>query len=64
MFGKLLSTVINVVTLPLDAANAGMDILSGGNGSKRSRNSDDSPLAALEQWRDQVSEAAEEIDEK
>lgn len=62
MFGKLLSKVITVATLPLDAANAGMDILCGGSGSKGSRNSYDSPLALLEQLRDKVKESAEDVD--
>jgi len=62
MFGKLLSSAIKVVTLPLDAANAGMDMLCGGDGSKGSRNSHDSPLSALETLRDEVTEAAEDID--
>lgn len=62
MLGKLLSSAIKVVTLPLDAANAGMDMLCGGDGSKDSRNSYDSPLSALETLRDEVTEAAEDID--
>lgn len=63
MFGKLLGTAIRVVTLPVDAANAGMDILAGGDGSKRSRRADDNPLAMLEQLRDRVAETAEELDD-
>lgn len=65
MFGKLISSAIKVVTLPVDAANAAMDVVTGGDGSKRSRNHPDncSPLALAEQIRDQVAKAAEDIDE-
>ncbi len=62
--GKIIGTGIRVVSLPLDAANAGLDIATGGSGSKRSRNSDDfNPLSALEQLRDEVAETADEIDD-
>lgn len=63
MLGKLISTLTKTVTLPLDAANAGLDLLSGGDGSKKSRTGDDTPLALLEKLRDRVAEAAEEIDD-
>ena len=64
MLGKLIGTAIRVVTLPLDAANAGMDILTGGDGSKRSRADDCNPLSGLEDLRDRVAETADEIDER
>lgn len=64
MIGKLIGTAIRVVTLPLDAANAGMDILTGGDGTKKSRADLESPLTILEEIRDRTAEAAEEIDEK
>ena len=64
MFGKLLSTAIKVVTLPLDAANSAMDLACGGDGSKRSRMSDNcNPLSDLERLRDNVAKAAKEVDE-
>jgi len=65
MFGKLLSTAIKVATLPLDAANAGFEILTGDSGSKqqRTRSSTCSPLGDLERLRDRIAEAAEEIDD-
>ena len=63
MIGKLISNTIKVVTLPIDAANAGMDMLCGGDGSKNSRNDDSNPLAMLESLRDRIAETAEEIDE-
>lgn len=63
MFGKLLATAIKTVTLPLDAANAGMDILCGGDGSKESRTEEPTPFALLENLRDRVAEAAKDVDE-
>ena len=63
MFGKLISSAIKIVTLPVDAANAGMDMLCGGNGSKESRTQDPTPLALLENLRDRIAEAAEDADE-
>jgi hypothetical protein len=64
MFGKLLSSAIKVVTLPVDAANAAMDIATGGDGSKASRTNDPcSPLADLENLRDRVADAAKDADE-
>lgn len=62
MIGKLLSTAIKVVTVPVDIANAGMDVLSGGDGSKASRNDSDNPLSLVEHIRDAAANAAEEID--
>jgi len=63
MLGKLLSTAIKAVTLPIDAANAGIDIMCGGDGSKRSRTDESNPMAFLEELRDRVAEAAEGIDD-
>lgn len=67
MFGKLLSSAIKVVTLPVDAASAAADIVTGGDGSKRSRTAtgDVFPnvLGAAEELRDRVAEAAEDIDD-
>lgn len=65
MFGKLLSKTIKVVTLPLDAANAAGDMMTGGSGSKRSRTDprDLNPLGDLERLRDRVAESAEDIDD-
>jgi hypothetical protein len=63
MFGKILSTVVKVTTLPLDAANIAQDIAFGGSGSKCSRTKDDfNPLGDLERLRDEVAKTAEEID--
>lgn len=64
MLGNLISSVIKVATLPVDAVNASVDVLTGGDGSKRSRNDPDSPnpLSLVEQVRDAVAKAAEDID--
>lgn len=63
MFGKILSSAIKVVTLPVDAANIAADMATGGDGSKRSRTDDYNPLGELEKLRDRVADAAEGIDD-
>ena len=66
MFGKLLSSAIKIATLPVDAANAAADLVTGGDGSKRSRNHNPdfpNPLSFAEKLRDKVAEAAEDIDD-
>lgn len=65
MLGKLIGKTIRIATLPLDAASAGMDMLTGGSGSKRSRTNpnDFTPLGDLERLRDRIAEAAEDIDD-
>jgi len=62
MFGSLLGSVIRVASLPLDAVNAATDVVSGGDGSKRSR-ADNPVLGDLERIRDAVAETAEDIDD-
>lgn len=66
MLGKLIGTAIRVVTLPLDAANAGLEILTGDSGTKRQRTNSAtcSPLGDLERLRDRIAETADEIDER
>lgn len=65
MFGNLISKSIKAVTLPVDAANAAMDIAFGGDGSKRSRNDPNcpNPLSLVESVRDAVADAAKDIDD-
>ena len=65
MFGSLISGAIRAVTLPVDATNATLDIVTGGDGSKASRTDPDncSPLALVEKVRDAVADAAEKIDD-
>jgi len=66
MFGNFISSAIKVVTLPVDAANAAMDIACGGDGSKRSRNAPDcpNPLSLIESVRDSAADAAKDIDDE
>ena len=56
MFGKLFSQVIKVVTLPITIAESGMDIMTGGDGSKQSK----SDLPMLGNLRDGICDAIEE----
>jgi hypothetical protein len=65
MFGKIISSSIKIVTLPVDAASAAMDLATGGDGSKRSRTEENnpSPFSLAERLRDKIAEAAEDIDE-
>ncbi len=63
MIGKFLSTAIRVVTLPVDAASAAVDVAVGGDGSKRSRTDGSNPFGMLEEIRDAVADTAEEIDQ-
>ena len=66
MFGNLISSAIKIVTLPVDAASAAVDMATGGDGSKFSRTKGDvsevSPFSALENLRDKVCDAAKDID--
>lgn len=66
MIGKLISKTIKIITLPVDAANSALDLATGGDGSKESRNSLDfpSPFSILEKIRDKTCETAEKIDKE
>lgn len=66
MFGDILSSVIRVATLPVDAANAALNIAMGGDGSKESRTGHGTggPFEMLEQLRDAVADTAKSIDDK
>lgn len=64
MFGDFLSSVIKVVTLPVDVASAAVDVVfHEGDGSKLSRMLNDNPLTSIEEIRDAVADSAKEIDE-
>lgn len=67
MFGKLLSSAIKIVTLPVDVVSAAADVATGGSGSKRSvrrmHNEAPNPLGFVEKVRDAAAEAAEDIDD-
>jgi hypothetical protein len=59
MFGKLLSSAVKVVTLPVDVAESIADVACGGDGSKESKKSLDSPVSEI---RDAICEGLEDID--
>ena len=61
MFGKLLSTVIKVATIPVDIVETTIDVVAGGDGSKRSIDQADIPRPSA--IRDAICERIEEIDE-
>lgn len=61
MFGSLLKGVTKIATSPLDVVDIGVDVVTGGDGSKRSRR--DSPLSGLIDMRDDVADAFEELDD-
>lgn len=65
MFGKLLSSALKVVTLPIDVANAAVDIVTMGDGTKKSRTGKDNffPTNNLEQFRDKIADELKKIDE-
>jgi hypothetical protein len=58
MFGSLISGIIKVATLPIDAVEAVVDVATGGDGSKRSRSLSDANI--LSSARDAVCDAVEE----
>jgi hypothetical protein len=61
MFGSLLKGVTKIATSPLDIVDIGVDVVTGGDGSKNSRR--DSPLSGLINMRDDVADAFEELDD-
>jgi hypothetical protein len=63
MFGKLLSSVTKIATIPLDVVNIGIDVVAGGDGSKASRSDSINPLENVAEVRDDVADALEELDE-
>ena len=63
MFGSLLSAAVKVATLPLDVVDVAADVVfTGGDGSKRSRKQNDTPLTMLTDIRDGVAKACEDLD--
>lgn len=63
MIGKLLSSTVKLVTMPVDIVDATLDIACGGDGSKASRTSVPTPGAFFEMVRDETCELLEDIDE-
>ena len=63
MFGKILGAAVKVATLPLDVADIAADVVfTGGDGSKRSRKQNDTPLTMLTDIRDAIAKACDDID--
>jgi hypothetical protein len=62
MLGKLFSAATQIVTIPLDVVNVGVDTLSGGTGDKHSR-SHTPILGPLENVRDNIAGTFERLDE-
>lgn len=61
MFGSIMKAATKVVSAPLDIADIGLDIATGGNGRKASRR--DSLLSPLVEMRDDFADSLEELDE-
>tara|TARA_B110000495_G_C22741216_1_gene434575 strand:- start:410 stop:595 length:186 start_codon:yes stop_codon:yes gene_type:complete len=61
MFGKLLSTVVKTVTIPIDVIESTLDVGFGGDGSKESIDSADIPRPST--LRDAICDRIEEIDD-
>lgn len=63
MFGKLLSDMVKIVTVPIDICEAGIDCITGGDGKKSSRQrlADDVPM--LSTPRDAVCDVLESLDD-
>ena len=60
MFGRLLSTAIKVVTLPVDAVEIVADTVTGGDGSRKNLRQ---ALPLPSDVRDKIADAAKEVDE-
>ena len=58
MFGSLLSLGTKLVTLPVDLADVGLDIVSGGDGKNP-----DSILTSVRDVRDEVADSFKALDE-
>jgi len=52
MFGKLINSVIKVATLPIDIVESGVDVITGGDGSKESK--ENSGMPRLGELRDGI----------
>lgn len=61
MLGNLLSYAVKIATCPIDVAESALDVVSGGDGSKRSRKQSD--LSMFSDMRDGVCEGLEDLDD-
>lgn len=62
MFGELLSKVVKTVTLPIDAINIGVDHILGGDGSKTSRQDNETPFETIGNIRDSFCKNIKDLD--
>jgi hypothetical protein len=60
MFGKLLSGVVKAVTCPIDIVESGLDVLTGGDGSKASKQKNDNFMSEI---RDGICNGLEDLDD-
>jgi hypothetical protein len=61
MFGKFLSDVVKVVTCPVDIIESVGDVMTGGDGSKQSKQN--SGIPALSELRDGACKGLEDLDD-
>ena len=67
MIGSFLSTTLNIVTLPLNAANATIDLITDGDGSKESRMKPSdcpNPVRGAERLRDVIADELKSLDKQ
>ena len=62
MFGKLITGAIKLATLPIDVVESGLDIVTGGDGSKESKES--SGVPRLGELRDGICKGIEDAIDK
>ena len=61
MFGSFLSSVVKVVTVPIDIVESVADVATGGTGTKRSKRQSGLPL--LSDLRDAACKPLEDLDD-
>lgn len=59
--GTILSKTVKIVTVPLDVAESVLDVATGGDGSKRSK--EGSGIPRISELRDGACEALEDLDD-
>ena len=64
MIGRFLSKCVKVVTVPIDACEAALDLATGGDGSKWSRKQMQDAVPCLSSARDAVCEILQDLDDK
>ena len=61
MFGKVLSGAIKVITSPIDVVESAADVVTGGDGSKRSKKQADNFMSEI---RDGICKGLEDMDKQ